>query len=35
MIADRVNRRTMLIVVTLTGAITAWPLLSWLAADPP
>ncbi|MGG7445706.1 tricarballylate/proton symporter TcuC [Kosakonia oryzendophytica] len=34
MIADRVNRRTMLIVVTLVGAISAWPLLSWLAADP-
>lgn len=34
MIADRVNRKTMLIVVTLTGALTAWPMLSWLAADP-
>ena len=34
MVADRVNRRTMLIVVTLTGAISAYPLLSWLAAEP-
>lgn len=34
MIADRVNRRTMLIVVTLAAAITAWPMLSWLAAEP-
>ncbi|NVO17316.1 MAG: tricarballylate/proton symporter TcuC [Rhodoplanes sp.] len=34
MVADRVNRRTMLIVVTLTAAITAYPLLAWLAASP-
>jgi MFS family permease len=34
LVADRVNRRTMLIVVTLTAAITAYPLLSWLAASP-
>lgn len=34
LVADRVNRRTMLIVVTLTAAVTAYPLLSWLAASP-
>jgi MFS transporter, MHS family, citrate/tricarballylate:H+ symporter len=34
LIADRVNRRTMLIVVTATAATTAYPLLSWLAAEP-
>nr|WP_294504300.1 hypothetical protein [uncultured Rhodopila sp.] len=33
-VADRVNRRTMLIVVTLTAAVTAYPLLAWLAAVP-
>lgn len=34
LVADRMNRRTMLIVVTLTAAVTAYPLLSWLAASP-
>jgi MFS family permease len=34
LLADRINRRTMLIVVTLTAAITAYPLLAWLAAQP-
>ncbi|TBW39472.1 MFS transporter [Siculibacillus lacustris] len=34
LIADRVNRRSMLIVVTTTAMVTAYPLLSWLAADP-
>jgi MFS family permease len=34
LIADRVNRRSMLIVVTATAMISAYPLLSWLAADP-
>lgn len=33
-IADRVNRRTMLVVVTLTAVVSAYPLLAWLAADP-
>ena len=33
-IADRVNRRTMLIVVTLLAAVTAYPMLSWLSAEP-
>jgi MFS family permease len=34
LLADRMNRRTMLIAVTLTAAITAYPLLAWLAAEP-
>jgi MHS family citrate/tricarballylate:H+ symporter-like MFS transporter len=34
MVADRVNRRSMLIVVSLAAAITAYPLLAWLAAAP-
>jgi len=34
LVADRVNRRSMLIVVTLTAAVTAYPLLAWLAAEP-
>jgi MHS family citrate/tricarballylate:H+ symporter-like MFS transporter len=34
LVADRVNRRSMLIVVTLTAAVTAYPLLAWLAAAP-
>ena len=34
LVADRVNRRSMLIVVTLTAAVTAYPLLVWLAAAP-
>lgn len=33
-VADRVNRRSMLIVVTLLAAVTAYPMLSWLAAEP-
>ncbi|PLZ02582.1 citrate-proton symporter [Burkholderia sp. WAC0059] len=33
-VADRVNRRTMLVVVTLLAAATAWPLLAWLAHGP-
>ncbi len=33
-IADKVNRRSMLIVVTLTATLSAYPLLSWLAAEP-
>ncbi len=33
-IADRVNRRTMMIVVTLLGTVTAYPLLAWLSAEP-
>ncbi|KAA1014578.1 MFS transporter [Paraburkholderia panacisoli] len=33
-VADRVNRRTMLIVVTLLAGITAFPLMSWLASAP-
>lgn len=33
-IADKVNRKTMLVVVTLAGVITAYPMLSWLAAEP-
>ncbi len=34
LLADRINRRTMMIGVTLTAAITAYPLLAWLAAEP-
>ena len=34
LVADRVNRRNMLIVVTLVAAVTAYPLLAWLAAAP-
>jgi len=34
LLADRMNRRTMLIGVTITAAVTAYPLLAWLAADP-
>ncbi len=34
LVADRVNRRTMLIVVSLVAAVTAYPLLAWLAAAP-
>jgi MFS transporter, MHS family, citrate/tricarballylate:H+ symporter len=34
LIADRVNRRSMLIVVTLTAAVTAYPMLAWLAGSP-
>ena len=34
LVADRVNRRSMLIVVTLLAATTAYPLLAWLAAAP-
>jgi len=33
-IADNVNRKTMLIAVTLTAVVTAYPALSWLSADP-
>jgi MFS family permease len=33
-VADRVNRRTMLIVVTLLAAVSAYPMLSWLASGP-
>lgn len=33
-IADRVNRRTMLIVVTLTAVVSAYPMLAWLAGEP-
>jgi MFS transporter, MHS family, citrate/tricarballylate:H+ symporter len=33
-VADRFNRRTVLIVITLLAAITAYPLMSWLAAQP-
>lgn len=33
-VADRVNRRTMLIVVTLTAVVSAYPMLSWLAVAP-
>ncbi|WP_087649802.1 tricarballylate/proton symporter TcuC [Caballeronia choica] len=32
-VADRFNRRTVLIVVTLLAAVTAYPAMSWLAAD--
>ncbi|MDR5773460.1 tricarballylate/proton symporter TcuC [Caballeronia sp. LZ002] len=31
LVADRFNRRTVLIVVTLLAAVTAYPLMSWLA----
>ena len=34
LLADRMNRRTLLIMVTLTAAVTAYPLLAWLAGDP-
>jgi MFS family permease len=34
LLADRMNRRTMLIAVTLIAAVTAYPLLAWLAAEP-
>ncbi len=34
LVADKVNRKSMLIVVTLTAAISGYPMLSWLAADP-
>ncbi|MFL9900844.1 tricarballylate/proton symporter TcuC [Paraburkholderia fungorum] len=33
-VADRVNRRTMLIAVTLLAGVSAYPMLSWLAAEP-
>jgi MHS family citrate/tricarballylate:H+ symporter-like MFS transporter len=33
-VADRVNRRSMLIVVTLLAAVSAYPMLSWLASGP-
>lgn len=33
MVADRVNRRTMLIVVTLLAGVTAYPMMWWLASD--
>ncbi|MGI2034428.1 tricarballylate/proton symporter TcuC [Rhizobium panacihumi] len=33
-VADRVNRKKMLVIVTITAAITAYPLLSWLADGP-
>ena len=33
-VADRVNRRTMLIVVTLLAGVSAYPLTSWLASNP-
>lgn len=33
-VADHVNRRTMLIAVTLLAGISAYPMLSWLAAEP-
>jgi MFS transporter, MHS family, citrate/tricarballylate:H+ symporter len=32
--ADRMNCRTMLIVVTFTAAVTAYRLVAWLAAEP-
>ena len=34
LVADRVNRRSMLIVVSLAAAVTAYPLMAWLAAAP-
>jgi MFS transporter, MHS family, citrate/tricarballylate:H+ symporter len=34
LVADRVNRRSMLIVVSLAAAVTAYPLLAWLAVAP-
>ena len=34
LLADRVNRRSMLIAVTLAAFVTAYPLLAWLAAAP-
>jgi MFS transporter, MHS family, citrate/tricarballylate:H+ symporter len=33
-VADKVNRKTMLVVITLTAVVTAYPALSWLAAEP-
>lgn len=33
-VADKVNRRSMLIVVTLTAVVSAYPMLAWLAASP-
>jgi MFS transporter, MHS family, citrate/tricarballylate:H+ symporter len=33
-VADRVNRRTMLIVVASLAILTAYPLLTWLASGP-
>ena len=33
-VADHVNRRTMLIAVTLLAGVSAYPMLSWLAAEP-
>jgi len=33
-VADKVNRKTMLVVVTLTAVVTAYPALSWLAGEP-
>jgi MFS family permease len=34
LVADKVNRRSMLIVVTLVAAATAYPVLAWLSAAP-
>lgn len=33
-LADRINRRTMLLVVTGTTVVTAYPMMAWFAADP-
>jgi MFS transporter, MHS family, citrate/tricarballylate:H+ symporter len=33
-VADKVNRKTMLVGITLTALVTAYPALSWLAAEP-
>jgi MHS family citrate/tricarballylate:H+ symporter-like MFS transporter len=33
-VADRVNRRTVLNVVTLLAAVTAYPMMFWLASGP-
>ncbi|MDR3538463.1 MAG: MFS transporter, partial [Acetobacteraceae bacterium] len=33
-LADRVNRRSMLLVVTATTVVTAYPMMAWFAADP-
>ncbi|WP_241017080.1 tricarballylate/proton symporter TcuC [Paraburkholderia sp. Ac-20342] len=33
-VADRFNRRTVLIVVTLLAGLSAYPMMSWLAAQP-
>jgi MFS family permease len=33
-VADHVNRRSMLIAVTLLAGVSAYPMLSWLAAEP-